>query len=233
MMEHLNCSGNLTNRLIIDADADGKATVTKRRFIVDKTPSYMAVPGVAERIATVTPSVKLVFVLRDPIDRAYSNYRMSKRKRRLNCETFEECIGTELSDLMQSDSASLLSQSRASKVKWAYHSSIQRGFYIDQLLEFDKWFNPDQMHIIIAEEFWSGSSEESLSGLLHFLNLSTSDAFTHRMKQVGTAAKERPQSHARMSQQTRTILESIYYPYNHRLCAWMRKRGTHCDTPAE
>jgi hypothetical protein len=43
------------------------------------TPQYMACPQVPARIRAVMPEVKLVAILRNPVDRAYSHYRMAVR----------------------------------------------------------------------------------------------------------------------------------------------------------
>ena len=43
------------------------------------TPYYLFHPLAAERIATALPKVKLVVLLRDPVDRALSQYFHSKR----------------------------------------------------------------------------------------------------------------------------------------------------------
>ncbi len=45
------------------------------------TPQYMAYPEVPARIRAVMPDVKLVAILRNPVDRAYSHYRMAVRTR--------------------------------------------------------------------------------------------------------------------------------------------------------
>jgi len=49
--------------------------------IGEATPAYHYVPGVPERMHPLVPDAKLVFSLRDPIERAYSAYRMQIWKR--------------------------------------------------------------------------------------------------------------------------------------------------------
>lgn len=44
------------------------------RAIGEKTPAYCFVPVVPERINYHLPGVKLIWILRDPVARAYSNY---------------------------------------------------------------------------------------------------------------------------------------------------------------
>jgi hypothetical protein len=48
--------------------------VTVERAIGEKSPGYCYAPAVAERIRAVLPEVRIVFMLREPVARAYSNY---------------------------------------------------------------------------------------------------------------------------------------------------------------
>ena len=44
------------------------------------SPQYMADPRVPGRIAALMPHTKLIAILRDPVDRAYSHYQMARRR---------------------------------------------------------------------------------------------------------------------------------------------------------
>ncbi len=44
------------------------------------SPQYLADPAAAERIATLMPGIKLVAILRDPVARCFSHYRMDRRR---------------------------------------------------------------------------------------------------------------------------------------------------------
>ncbi|MEX2132610.1 MAG: sulfotransferase domain-containing protein, partial [Acidimicrobiia bacterium] len=44
------------------------------KAIGEATPAYLYFPEVAERIATTLPDVKILLLLRDPVDRAHSHY---------------------------------------------------------------------------------------------------------------------------------------------------------------
>ena len=43
----------------------------------EASPSYMSYDYIPKRISICLPSIKFVAILRDPVDRAYSHYRMS------------------------------------------------------------------------------------------------------------------------------------------------------------
>lgn len=44
------------------------------QLIGEKTPTYSYLPECPERIADIIPDVQLIWIFRDPVDRAYSNY---------------------------------------------------------------------------------------------------------------------------------------------------------------
>jgi hypothetical protein len=66
------------------------------KAIGDKTPGYMYSDEAVERMAATLPDARLIAILRNPIDRAYSHYwhhrRVGKESR-----SFEEAIAQELS----------------------------------------------------------------------------------------------------------------------------------------
>jgi len=68
--------------------------VTGERIITEKTPSYFYDRDVPKRIKETLPDIKLLFILRNPIDRAYSHYwhnvRLGAEKR-----SFEKAIDNE------------------------------------------------------------------------------------------------------------------------------------------
>ena len=96
----------------------------------EKSPSYMyPEPGlVAKRIHKELPSIKLIFMLRNPIKRAYSEYWMLV----LNGEE----------------------KLPFSKAVWKKNRDyIGRGFYAKQIKEYLKYFDPENIKIIISEDF--------------------------------------------------------------------------------
>lgn len=71
------------------ADADEQQVWGK------KTPHYMGDMRVPERIKTEMPDVKLIAILRDPVERTFSHYRMGVRHQGEE-RSFEEAITTQL-----------------------------------------------------------------------------------------------------------------------------------------
>lgn len=62
-----------------------------KRVILDITPNYMYAPEVPQRIKSMAPGVKLIFLVRNPVDRAYSHYWNSVRLQAVNSD-FETAL---------------------------------------------------------------------------------------------------------------------------------------------
>ncbi len=119
------------------------------------SPLYLYDSRSAHRIADLIPNVKLVFILRNPVDRAYSHYWHAVR---MGQETlpFEEALAQEKDRL------------ETSYESWRNHSYIDRGFYYAQLQRFRKYFDKSQIHVITTEQL-KADYANALSKCLQFV----------------------------------------------------------------
>lgn len=105
---------------------------------IDISPSYLTFPGSAERIKKIFPDAKMVFVLRNPADKAFSQYVHLRSVCRENLD-FEQALDAE---------------AERKKYKysdmWLYRES---GFYADRLQSFISCFGSDSMRVYLFEEF--------------------------------------------------------------------------------
>ncbi len=75
------------------------------RVTLEKTPMYMFLPHLAAEIKSVVPKAKIIMTLRDPIERALSQFKMEKANRfsRINKLypdlTFDRCIEMDINTL--------------------------------------------------------------------------------------------------------------------------------------
>ncbi len=106
------------------------------------TPDYMADSRVPERMAATLPRVKLIAILRDPIERAFSHYRMSVRRGR-ETRSFEVAIREQVRP-------EALSGSREKPDP--VNSYVIRGEYARILKSFYGYFSPDQMMVLFLNE---------------------------------------------------------------------------------
>ncbi len=115
--------------------------------IGDTTASYGRASLAPERIAEYAPHAKLVFALRNPVDRAFSHYWHEKKKGRFDF-AFEEVFSNY--DLFDS---------------W-----VVTGFYHLHLRRFLEQFSRDQILVLVTEEI-AADPEAALKGLYGFLGV--------------------------------------------------------------
>lgn len=110
------------------------------------TPEYLFFPWIPGALRAVVPDARLVVVLRDPVDRAYSHYWHSRARGEESLE-FDEAIAAEDGRLTV-DPRSSRDALRA-HVRWSY---VRRGFYAEQL---DRWFRvfpAEQLLVVLSPE---------------------------------------------------------------------------------
>jgi Sulfotransferase domain len=118
------------------------ASLPADRLLGEKSANYLESPQVAERIQRALPRVKLVFLLRNPVDRAYSNYLWS-RQNGLETETFERALVLE--EQRERDLASDLRYARP-------HAYFSRGLYAEHLGRFYERFPREQVLVLRYED---------------------------------------------------------------------------------
>jgi hypothetical protein len=169
---------------------------------------YLYHPFAIERIASDLPGVKLVVMLRDPVERAFSAYK-HEYARGYEWETFEQALGLEDERLV----------GEIDRMRWdatyesfphRHHSYRHRGQYADQLDGVYQHFPGSQVHIIESEAFFAQPGAE-YQRLLRFLGLHPFESA--RFDRYNT----RPG--APMEARTRKLLEEHYRPYDERLAS--------------
>ncbi|MEM1260746.1 MAG: sulfotransferase domain-containing protein, partial [Bacteroidota bacterium] len=61
----------------------------------EATPAYLLFPSIPKKVYELYPDVKLIVILRNPVDRAFSNHKMNLRNGK-NVASFEDRIFKEL-----------------------------------------------------------------------------------------------------------------------------------------
>ena len=113
---------------------------TNERVIGQTSPLYLYMENVPDRIYRLLPKVKLMFILRNPVDRAYSHYWHEKKKGREEL-TFEEAIEMEGERIKKDFQHS------------QRYSYLSRGQYIEQVERYLEYFPRSQMLFIMFDEF--------------------------------------------------------------------------------
>ena len=130
------------------------------KAIGEASPFYMYLEEVPERIYNLIPNIKLIFILRNPVDRTYSHY-WHEVKFGYEFLSFEDALRKEEERL-----------SKGEMYNKRHFSYKDRGKYAIQLKRFRKFFSPNQMLILIMEEL-KKHPEEVISRMFDFLEVDT------------------------------------------------------------
>ncbi len=130
------------------------------------TPQYMGDPQIPSYIAGMMPDVKLIALLRNPIDRAYSYYRMMVRAER-ETRTFDAAVADQLrpGNLQTA-------RTEPYNVEAAANSYVARGEYGRILSEYYSHFPHDQILITFTEAL-DARPDLVLAQILTFLGLAS------------------------------------------------------------
>jgi hypothetical protein len=125
----------------------------------EKSTSYGEMEEAARRISAHFPQARIIFLLREPIERAVSHYWFSVRNG-LETLPIGEAFRQEESRRESFD------QNKISISPFAY---IRRGLYIDQIELYERFFPPEQIKIMLHERLIT--SPETLDDLYRFLGV--------------------------------------------------------------
>lgn len=179
----------------------------------EASPSYFFNPYSAKRIKETLPDVKLILVLRDPIERAYSHYN---HIRRLNREplSFEEAIEKE-EQRITPDIEKLAKDEFYKADQRRDYSYLTRGYYAKQLKEWFKHFPKEQLLIVQSEEFYR-ETPKVYNEIVEYLGL---NSYTLPTFEAKNALK-----YAKMAPETKEKLKAYFAPKNEELYELLGKR---------
>jgi hypothetical protein len=108
----------------------------------EKSTSYIEVEYAAQQIAMHLPDAKFVFILRNPVERAISNYWFS-HKNGFETLTLADAIYGEAARVADYD---------PQKISVSPYAYLQRGRYIDYLRMYERYFGRHNIHVMIYEQ---------------------------------------------------------------------------------
>ncbi len=171
------------------------------RLLGEKSTSYMEHEKAARRIAAIFPAAKIIALLRDPVERAISNYYFSVENG-LETLNMDQAFRREAERATQATTASVS--------PFAY---LARGRYADYLEVYERFFPREQLIILLTEQF-TGSLEayRSLCERLGVSNDYVPPELHSRFNETGLP-------HAVPSPNLAKYLYDYYEPANMRLAA--------------
>lgn len=172
----------------------------------EASPLYMWDPRIPPRIKALVPAVKVLVVLRDPVDRAYSHYleRVGQDEERLD---FRDALAAEESRLA-GEAEKMAADPRYHSVVRDWHSYRSRGIYAPQIRLLQELFAAEQLLILPSEGMYA-DEQSAFDRVCDFLGVRRHRfrTFQHHNKTAG-----RP-----MPRDVRDELVDFYRPHNEQL----------------
>jgi Sulfotransferase family len=132
--------------------------VGNQTAIGEASPRYLAVPGTARRIKEEAPRMRLIAILRNPIERAFSSFVMYRRD------------GLEpAADLLQA----IDEEPRRRRENWAFAVHLDKGFYAAHLREYYQFFSKSQMSVHLYDDFVR-EPKDMVRDVLEFIEVDSS-----------------------------------------------------------
>ena len=122
----------------------------------EATANYIHHPRVPEIIKRDLPNVKLIVMLRNPIDRAFSQFFKQVKQGREEF-SFESAIEKEESRV-NGETEKMFADNNYYSLNYHNYSYLTAGKYYDRLKLWFKQFPKDQIHVIKSEDFYEESN---------------------------------------------------------------------------
>jgi hypothetical protein len=172
----------------------------------EASPYYIFHPHASRRMASLFPSMKIILLLRNPVNRAFSHYHHEVR---LGFErlSFEGAIENEAARLT-GEAQKIIQDENYHSFNHRHYSYLSRGYYVDQLENWMKSFPQEQVKIIKSEDFFR-SPQTVLPQILKFLDLPEWNVPNFKPRNT--------LQYPAMSSTTRDRLTAYFEPFNRRL----------------
>ncbi|CAM3980872.1 sulfotransferase [Nocardiopsis rhodophaea] len=175
----------------------------------ESSPYYLFHPLAAERIARDLPGVRVIVLLRDPVERAYSAHS-HERARGFESEPFERALELE-EERLAGEEARLRADPDAYSHSHQHHAYLGRGRYVEQLLRLEEHVGRDRMLVMDSESFFT-TPEPLFTEVERFLGIPHADGIRFDRHNA------RPR--ADMPDALRQRLVSYFTEPDARLAAW-------------
>jgi Sulfotransferase domain. len=193
-----------------ESDQAGKPLLTRVRVKRDPAKSYITGEASANTFHDVSPSLlhqylpdtRLILLVRNPIDRAYSHHRMYQR-----FQSNGNQLGFDVRDFETDICAELAAHARGEKTHY-----ISPGIYIDKLQKWVSQYGRGQMRVIITEELaCPGKAKRIMRELEDYLEVSHHDYGDILSRRFNHALP------SDIAPRLRALLADFYRPYNRSL----------------
>ena len=169
----------------------------------DVTPAYIRKPWVARRIKELFPEIKLIALLRNPVDKAYSHYHLSLRSG-VQKSSFEEMIEEDIKMIEKFENTNSIIDDEYFR-NYIEKSPLGRGLYAQQLKIWFELFDRKQILILTSEEL-STDTNKTMNKIFQFLGLPDYN--------ISDTVKRNTANYTNMKTDTRKKLITFFSKYN-------------------
>ncbi|PJB55098.1 MAG: sulfotransferase [Bacteroidetes bacterium CG_4_9_14_3_um_filter_41_19] len=173
----------------------------------EASPYYLFHPHVAKRVYDQCPKAKLIVMLRNPADRAYSHYMMQNKRKLDPLPTFEESIKAEDVRLIE-ETQKLLNNPGYKSFNHQKFSYLARGKYYSQIKKWLEYYPIEQFLFIKSEDFFCNPLKQLLK-VQEFLEI--------RPEMPIDLSPMNTNNYIPISSTTKTFLNSYYADENRKL----------------
>jgi hypothetical protein len=146
--------------------------VRRRSLVGEASPSYLFHPLAPERVARLLPDARLIALLRNPVDRAFSHYQHEVALGREPL-SFEAAVDRE-DERMQGELDRMLRDPSYFSLAWWNYTYVARGRYAEQLERWFASFPREQLLVLFTEEL-SADTARTYRRVLGFLGVGARD----------------------------------------------------------
>jgi hypothetical protein len=175
----------------------------------EASPSYISHEWAPSRIAKTLPRVKLIVAMRNPVDRAYSQFQMSRREAAEPLESLADAVAAE-EERLRGECERLRADPRYNSWPIGCWSYLLRSRYAEQV---ERWLElfPREQFLFVKTEDLESNPQGSLDSVYAFLDLPpyANQQLTHL--HVSPAYESIPPA-------VRAQLAAYFRPHNERLC---------------
>jgi len=126
------------------------------RAVGEASPIYLYSKEACQNIHDCLPNVKLIAILRNPVDRAYSNFLHHIREGLETTDSFEQALAEE--------------KQRIHELWWWGFHYTKAGFYYEQLQRYFARFNTENIKVYLYEDL-IGNSDQLFRDIFDFLSV--------------------------------------------------------------
>ena len=178
-------------------------TITDRpKFLTgEASTSYLDLPMATQRIFKLFPEIKLIVLLRNPVDRAVS-WHYQVRNLGIEQKPIATAIGEEMEFIEK------LSESELMKMGRKPPNNLLGGLYVYKLRRWLKLFKREQLLILQSEELYD-KPEQVMEQVFKFLGIQPHQGIEYTKYNKG--------DYPEISQELRQKLSEYFRPYNQKL----------------